>query len=435
MTGSSAGDLFKQLLNLTQIATASCNPELLADCFDLSTKIRSLKDLCDQCESGDYGISVQIGAAETKKDPYEEYTLETFFKEDSLVLSSRDIIPVAAEFALSCQPTIRPRDALPYQQARVSGSPVFVKDPQKGDNEGAVQSGYIGQVASSTKYLCQQLKEHNQCCLAFHYVMELLATSLVHLSVNSSNQALQDEATVASFERALKELSEVDTAAKQNIGNLSSILLNKIFSCRAVDTFLALCYLIIQPSKELVKKLVYNAGQNYKKILAIAQVGYEMAKMNQDLKVQVVFQDLATSALWGDRLLKIKKLYIAPAINEFYAKKQEELFEMYRGRDVVLSRDGRADSPGYSASMMTYSFCNEEKKILHTTTVLVQEAGGKSPNMERIGFERGLDYVKSKINVTCVVTDAHPQIAALMKRTKNMSQSNINGIYGTGART
>ncbi|XP_041477806.1 kinetochore-associated protein 1-like isoform X2 [Lytechinus variegatus] len=321
MTGSSAGDLFKQLLNLAQVATAYCNPELLADCFDLSTKIRSLKDLCDQCESGDYGISVQIGAAETKKDPYEEYTLETFFKEDSLVLSSQDIIPVAAEFALSCQPTVRPRDALPYQQARVSGSPLFVQDQQKGDIEGAVQSGHIGQVASSTKYLCQQLKEHNQCCLAFHYVMELLATSLVHLSVNSSNQPLQDEATIASFERALKELSEVDTAARQNIGNLSSILLNKIFSCREVDTFLALCYLIIQPSKELVKKLVYNAGQNYKKILAIAQVGYEMAKMNQDLKVQVVFQDLATSALWGDRLLKIKVSF-KDAFNNMEKKRQ-----------------------------------------------------------------------------------------------------------------
>ncbi|XP_041457676.1 uncharacterized protein LOC121409949 [Lytechinus variegatus] len=138
------------------------------------------------------------------------------------------------------------------------------------------------------------------------------------------------------------------------------------------------------------------------------------------------FQKIATMAKFTNlyflsrtHFTNIQKLYVAPAINEFYAKKQEELFEMYRGRDVVLSGDGRADSPGYSASMMTYSFCDEEeKKILHTTTVLVQEAGGKSPNMERIGFERGLDYVKSKINVTCVVTDAHPQIAALMKRTK-----------------
>ena len=37
-----------------------------------------------------------------------------------------------------------------------------------------------------------------------------------------------------------------------------------------------------------------------------------MAKMNQDAKIQTVFQDLATSALWGDRLLKIKVRLLFP---------------------------------------------------------------------------------------------------------------------------
>lgn len=74
-----------------------------------------------------HAFAFQIGAAETKKDPYEEYTYEMFFKEDSLVLSSQDVIPVAAEFALACQPTVRPKDALPFQQARVSGQPVLLK--------------------------------------------------------------------------------------------------------------------------------------------------------------------------------------------------------------------------------------------------------------------------------------------------------------------
>ena len=115
----------------------------------------------------------------------------------------------------------------------------------------------------------------------------------------------------------------------------------------------------------------------------------------------------------------IQKLYNAPAINEHYGEKQDKLLASYDGRPVTLSGDGRSDSPGHSASFCTYSFCDEKtRQILHTTTVLVQEADGKSPNMERIGFERSLDYLRERVTVEGVVTDAHPQIASMFKNSK-----------------
>ena len=40
--------------------------------------------------------------------------------------------------------------------------------------------------------------------------------------------------------------------------------------------------------------------------------------------------------------------------------------------------------------------------------------GKKSTNMEKLGFQRSLDDVKSIVNVQEVVTDAHLQIGALM---------------------
>lgn len=114
---------------------------------------------------------------------------------------------------------------------------------------------------------------------------------------------------------------------------------------------------------------------------------------------------------------RIKKLYMAPAVKEFYSTMQDELLASYK-EPVVLSGDGRSDSPSHSATFCTYSFCDERtKKILHTNSVMVQEASGKSPNMERIAFERGLDFVAKKVKVATVVTDAHPQIRAMMKRT------------------
>ena len=115
----------------------------------------------------------------------------------------------------------------------------------------------------------------------------------------------------------------------------------------------------------------------------------------------------------------IQKLYTAPAINEYYGEKQDKLLASYDGRPVTLSGDGHSDSPGHSASFCTYSFCDEKmRQILHTTTVLVQEADGKSPNMERIGFERSLDYLRERVTVEGVVTDAHSQIASMFKNSK-----------------
>lgn len=115
---------------------------------------------------------------------------------------------------------------------------------------------------------------------------------------------------------------------------------------------------------------------------------------------------------------RVQKLYVSPAVDRFYKNKQSELLATYNG-PVALSGDARSDSPGHCSTFCTYSFCDEQSgRILHTTTVMVQESAGKSPNMERIAFIRGLDFLLSKIELNKLVTDAHPQIAATMKRTE-----------------
>jgi hypothetical protein len=58
----------------------------------------------------------------------------------------------------------------------------------------------------------------------------------------------------------------------------------------------------------------------------------------------------------------------------------------------------------------------EAQTILNMNIVDVREVEGrKSPNMERIGFERGLDEIlTSKMVIKEVVTDGHLEIGALM---------------------
>lgn len=90
----------------------------------------------------------------------------------------------------------------------------------------------------------------------------------------------------------------------------------------------------------------------------------------------------------------------------------------YNVNYVFVSGDGRMDSPGHSAQYCSYTVMdNSSKKILTISTVDKRETGMKSSNMETKGFKQALwDVSHSGINVTEIVTDAHPQIGALMSK-------------------
>ncbi|XP_071504367.1 kinetochore-associated protein 1-like [Diadema antillarum] len=310
-TSLSCSDLIKNLHSLMQKACSSCHPDLLPDCLDLCTRLQSMRRISDQCEHGDYDFSVQLGGVESKKDPYQEYTMEAFFKEDSLVLNSQEAIPLVAHMTMACQPTYRPLEAPPLQQARVAGQSVMVVESKESDEKDLdeTQVSHVTSIGQSTNLLYQYLREHNQCELAFHVIMESLASSLVHLAANNLPNPQENQVSCSSIRRDIQKTAQMVQLAKQSITDLAAALLNKIFSCKNVDKFQALCFLSILPAKvavDQIKKLVYNAGQNYQRIIAIALVGCELAKLNADSRMLGVFQQLNTNACWGDRLLKIK---------------------------------------------------------------------------------------------------------------------------------
>ena len=114
-----------------------------------------------------------------------------------------------------------------------------------------------------------------------------------------------------------------------------------------------------------------------------------------------------------------QNLYIGPAVNDYKENMKQNLCKERENKELVLSSDGRNYSPGHSAQCCTYTFAEMETKcILELNIVDVREVEGrKSPNMERVGFERGLDkLMASKINVKEVVTDGHLEIGALMSK-------------------
>ena len=64
---------------------------------------------------------------------------------------------------------------------------------------------------------------------------------------------------------------------------------------------------------------------------------------------------------------------------------------------MILSGDGRCDSSGKSAKFCTYSIKDSEtNQILRFENIDKREVGLRSPNKEREGMTRCLDFVISK---------------------------------------
>ena len=83
-----------------------------------------------------------------------------------------------------------------------------------------------------------------------------------------------------------------------------------------------------------------------------------------------------------------------------------------------IAGDGRMDSPGYSAKFCTYTAMEyHKKKILDLQVVDKRETNLKSPNMELKGLQKVLTHLAvNHLKVVEIVTDAHPQIVALLSK-------------------
>ena len=140
---------------------------------------------------------------------------------------------------------------------------------------------------------------------------------------------------------------------------------------------------------------------------------------NSFTKIGFLFKVMRLQFISKSLYNQYQTLYIAPTVDDYWERMKKELWKEREGKDIILSSDGRNDSPGHCAQYCTYSFADmEAKSILKINIVDVREVEGrKSVNMERIGFERGLDEIlKSQMVIKEVVTDGHLEIGALMSK-------------------
>uniref|UniRef100_A0A8C3KR22 Kinetochore associated 1 n=1 Tax=Calidris pygmaea TaxID=425635 RepID=A0A8C3KR22_9CHAR len=246
------------------------------------------------CSPGNYNYHLLLlfllCTFDDDRDPYEEWTYDDFFNEDGIVLDPQIALPVAYETTSSLLPVcgnkLYPLDSM---------SCLFSKC-MTGQN-------LLLPVRTPISAMLQNLMECSQCELALRLIISSFGSCLQHGVSNnmdfSLSEKLHDGHMLAETKSFLVALKQKCTSVTMTI---ILTLLHKVFNCRFIDQNLALGYCTVLPKEDMFKKLwdvINNTWQNYRKVLAVAVVGVQLANLCGEAKEKTKFQELVTDAEWG----------------------------------------------------------------------------------------------------------------------------------------
>ena len=67
------------------------------------------------------------------------------------------------------------------------------REEESDDESNETDLSHIASVGNAMSCLYQMLREHNQCAVAFHYLMGSLGATLVHVAVNKEARPVDDQ--------------------------------------------------------------------------------------------------------------------------------------------------------------------------------------------------------------------------------------------------
>ena len=108
-----------------------------------------------------------------------------------------------------------------------------------------------------------------------------------------------------------------------------------------------------------------------------------------------------------------------------YKEYRCQILSQFSNTPVLLSGDGRHDSPGHNAKYCTCSVMDQIlSQILHFHVVCVVETEGKSNLMEKKGLIRVLRKLHScDVKIQSITTDRHVQIKKYLRENTAKSIS------------
>ncbi|NWW29476.1 KNTC1 protein, partial [Panurus biarmicus] len=289
-------DLPAVIHELAAQAATLCSPDLVLDCLELCKYTSLAKEIHAQCQVDNYEFTAEPTSSGGDKDPYEEWTSDDFFKEDGIVLDPQTSLPVAYELTSAVLPMCE--DKLYPLESQSLAHRTFME----GHN-------FLLPVGSPFSAAVQNLLECSQLQLALQLTLCAFGSCLQHGLASTMGLALSEKphdrdlllTETRSFLIAMKERSS--SVIRTCVLNL----LHKVFNSRVIDQNLALGYCTILPKQEMFNKLweiINNSWQNYRKVLAVALVGAELADQYGEAEEKRKFQELVIDAEWGIQLGK-----------------------------------------------------------------------------------------------------------------------------------
>ncbi|XP_026575130.1 kinetochore-associated protein 1 [Pseudonaja textilis] len=277
-------------------AATLCGPDLFLDILEFCKYTSFAREIYAKCQMEDFGFIPQAACLDTDKDPYGDWTFEDFFTEDGSVLDTPAVLPFAYKIASSLVPLAEWK-AFPLESASLPYCPF-----EQGRNRCRLCKHTIFALLSS-------LQEGSQYELALGLICYSFGSLFRHMISNNVNDTLSKK---LHGQKMLEEACPFPLAVMQNltsvIQGIATALLHKVFNSHHVDHQLAFGYCTLLPRTAIFGKLwdiVDQTSQNYKKILAVAIVGAQLALHYEDPQEKQAFGDLVTDAEWGIELGKL----------------------------------------------------------------------------------------------------------------------------------
>lgn len=118
-------------------------------------------------------------------------------------------------------------------------------------------------------------------------------------------------------------------------------------------------------------------------------------------------------------IFRTQKLYVIPSVQKFWSDMKTAIHEILKEGKMVLSGDGRNDSPGFCAQYCVYSLMESVTKVIVDLEVKdKRETGGSSTTMEVAALKCLLERLAQKITIDELTTDASSSVIGMVKKLK-----------------
>ena len=179
------------------------------------------------------------------------------------------------------------------------------------------------------------------------------------------------------------------------------------------ETLLELFGHCLKCSDEVLEKEPLKKGSALK-VTTLCKNSHSKEWVSQPL----VNRAAAGNVLLSGAIYKWQKKHLFPVINDLWQQeKAGVLTDLINSNSVTLLKDGRCDSPGFSAKYGTYTMMDKESEKIVNFEVSHVKRSTSSQAMEKHGFKLCLDCaLNSGIPVGVESTHRLTGIKALMRR-------------------